>query len=145
MLQGIENIFADREEMLQSLKKQSYETRMRDFLAEHGHYFVEMKEYVDQAEDGEKAAIEIGECIAHAAGTCKNKKGKLDAKTKSQLNLFMVYYVFPAILKQGEGSKVLADGVLKVWRTVFKNKEMQYTDYETLYHGFREKIFGIFG
>lgn len=145
MLQGIGNIFADRETMLQSLKKQSYESNMKEFLAEHGHYFSEMKEYVEQASDEMKAAEEIGDCIVQAVTAAyKNKRGRLDARTKSELNLFMVYYVFPAILKQGEGSDVIADGVLKVWRTAFKNKDMQYVDYDTIYYGFKEKFLGLF-
>ena len=61
------------------------------------------------------------------------------------LNFFMIYYVFPAILKRNhEYAKLLADTLCETWGSSFKNSKIGYTDYETLYKAFREKIFGIF-
>lgn len=145
MLQGIEIIFADRVTMLTSLKKKGYENFFREFEREHEHYFVEMREYVEQAADREAAAKEIGECMMQAmVKSCSNKRGKLDARTKSELSLFLVYYVFPTILKQGENGQVIADGVLASCRRGLKNRSLQYVDYDTIYHGFHEKILGLF-
>lgn len=145
MLQGIEIIFAERVTMLTSLKKKGYEIFFREFEREHEHYFVEMREYAEQAASGEAAAEEIGECIMQAmVKTCSNKRGKLDARTKSELSLFLVYYVFPMILKQGEMGKVIADGVLASCRRGLKNRSLQYVNYDTVYNGFHEKILGLF-
>ncbi len=145
MLDGIEQIFSGRTEMMTSLKKESYETFTRRFDAEYGHYFSEMREYTERAEDKEAAADEIGARVAGAVeAACAGKKGKLDARSRSELSLFLVYYVFPAILKQGELGTVIADGVLKACRKVLKNRGMKYVDYDTIYHGFREKILGLF-
>lgn len=145
MLQGIEIIFADRVAMLTSLKKKSYEIFFREFEREYEHYFSEMREYAEQAANREAAAEEIGECIMQAiVKTCSNKRGKLDARTKSELSLFMVYYVFPVLLKQGEAGQVIADGVLAACRNGLRNRSLQYVDYDTIYHGFHEKILGLF-
>ena len=145
MLQGIEMIFADRTKMMTSLKKKAYEAFSKEFEQKYGHYFSEMKEYVEQAEDKEVAAGEIGECLVQAMVKIGvNKRGKLDAKSRSELSLFMVYYVFPAILNQGEIGVVIADGVLAACREGLKNKGLQYVDYNTIYSGFNDKIFGLF-
>lgn len=145
MLQGIEVIFADRGRMMTSLKKKTYEAFSMEFERKYGDYFSEMQEYAEQAEDQKMAADEIGECISQAMlRSCANKRGKLDARTRSELSLFMVYYVFPAILKLGETGPVIADGVLASCRKGLKNRDLQYVDYDTIYHGFTEKILGLF-
>ena len=64
---------------------------------------------------------------------------------QADINFFMIYYVFPAILKTGhEDSRLVADSICAEWKGRFKNSEIGYTDYDTLHDSFREKIFGIF-
>lgn len=145
MLQGIETIFDEKEEMLKHLKKKSFEKNTREFLAKHGHFFEEMASYTAQSEEKEKAAEELGQCIVDAVKKkFENKRGKIDGRTQIDLNFFMIYYVFPNILRSGEDGTVIADGIRNVWSKSFKDGEIQYTDYDTLYNSFREKIFGIF-
>ena len=105
-----------------------------------------MTTYVEGAKDKEAAAKEIGECLASAVKkTFVNKKGKIGARTQSDLNFFMIYYVFPTILSsESEYAKTIADGVCEVWKSSFANSDIGYTDYDSLYDSFREKIFGIF-
>lgn len=146
MLQGIEQIFDEKNEMLKHLKKKSFEANTKSFLAKYGHYFDEMAEYTEQADDKEAAAEEIGACIAEAVKrNFSNKRGKIDGRTQLDLNFFMIYYVFTSILKaDAKNGKIIADGVRNVWAASFKDADIQYTDYDSLYASFREKIFGIF-
>ena len=61
------------------------------------------------------------------------------------LNFFMIYYVFPAILMtQNDNAKLMADTLCETWGKSFKDSKIGYTDYDTLYESFKEKIFGIF-
>ena len=61
------------------------------------------------------------------------------------LNFFMIYYVFPAILMtQYDDAKLMADTLCETWGNSFKGAKIGYTDYETLHESFKEKIFGIF-
>lgn len=145
MLQGIETIFEDRDKMMAHLKKKKYEEYTKIFIQKHGHYFQEMTAYVGGAADKEAAAEEIGECIASAVKNAfENKRGKIGARTQSDLNFFMIYYVFPTILgTESEDAKMIADGVCNAWKKNFKDSDIGYTDYDTLYNSFREKIFGI--
>ena len=146
MLQGIETIYDDLEQLLHHLKKKSYEANTEVFVRENGFYFEEMKEYVEAAEDKDAAVEELAQCFVNAVDKkFKNKKGKINARTQMDLNFFMIYYVFPTILKlESPDAKRIADGICKVWSRTFKESDIQYTDYDTLYASFREKIFGIF-
>lgn len=147
MLRDIETMFDDMNAMMKKLKKKSYEMNMGQFLEKNGHYFQEMTDYLDHTEDKEKAAGEIAERLA---GSVENKfasgsKKKIASYVQADINFFMIYYVFPAILKtEHQDARLLADTICKVWAKTFKNSEINYTDYDTLYGTFREKIFGIF-
>ncbi len=144
MLQGIEQIFENIAEMNAGLKRTTYQEKFEKFQAEYGHYFEEMCSYMEETENHEAAAEAIGVRLMHAAEkSCGNKRGKLDGRTRSELSLFMVYYVFPSILKQGGDAEALAEGVLQVSREVLRNKELQYADYDTIYYGFSDKILGF--
>lgn len=146
MLEGMEIIFDDMKNMMKHLKKKSYEKNMEQFLRQQGHYFKEMTDYIEAAEDKEKAAHELGASFATAV---KGKyatgvRNKVPSYVQSDLNFFMIYYVFPAILKtEHENRKLIADSVCEEWNACF-GCGIGYTDYDTLYASFREKIFGIF-
>lgn len=103
-----------------------------------------MEVYLDKG-DPEKAAKEIAEVFVEAVKSRYEVKGKIKGTVQADLNFFMIYYVFPAILKRNhEYAKLLADTLCETWGSSFKNSKIGYTDYETLYKAFREKIFGIF-
>ena len=73
------------------------------------------------------------------------KRGKISGKVQMDLNFFMIYYVFPAILMtQNDNAKLMADTLCETWGKSFKDSKIGYTDYDTLYESFKEKIFGIF-
>jgi len=64
MLNNLETIFDNMVEMMKKLKKKSYEANMKRFLEKNQHYFVEMTEYMDAAEDKDAAAKEIATVFA---------------------------------------------------------------------------------
>ncbi len=146
MLEGIETIFNNKEKMMSHLKKKNYETNTADFLQNNGHFFDEMTTYIEQENDKEKAVDDIAETFVSAVEkSFSNKKGKVPANVQVDLNFFMIYYVFPTILKlECSSAKTLADKICQLWGDRFKDSKIQYTDYDTLYGSFRNKIFGIF-
>ena len=94
-----------------------------------------MKEYVEAAEDKDAAVDELAQCLVNAVDKkFKNKKGKIGARTQMDLNFFMIYYVFPTILKlESPDAKRIADGICKVWSRTFKRKAISnYTDYDNI-------------
>lgn len=147
MLDHIESIFDNMRPMMKKLKKASYEKNMDEFLGTYGHYFSEMTDITEGAEDKDAAAKEIALCFADKVQNTftSAKKGKIDGCVQADLNFFMIYYVFPALLKTGHGdARLIADRICDEWGNRFKDSRIQYTDYDSLYSAFREKIFGIF-
>ncbi len=145
MLQGIEGIFQDMQIMMKKLKKATYEKNMNAFLEENRHYFDEMAFYVAGAEDKEKAAGEIAKDFADKVEQKNTVKGRINGRLQADMNFFMIYYVFPAVLMADEvNGKLTADAICREWGARFKDSKIGYADYDTIYGGFREKIFGIF-
>ena len=146
MLNGIENIFDNKNIMLKHLKKKSFEENTEAFKANYGHLFDEMFEYVGETEDKKAAAEEIANVFINAVGKkFAGKNGKVSGRDQVDLNFFMIYYVFPTILSyESDENKTIADAICNKWGDSFKDSKIQYTDYDSLYGSFRHKIFGIF-
>ena len=145
MLEQVVVIFENMTKKVKKLKKSTYEANTKMFKEEHGHFIDEMMQYMDAAEDKKKAAQELSECFVKQVQERFEVRGKISSVTQLDLNLFMIYYVFPTILSTyHDDAKLLADTLCDTWNNCFKKTKMGYTDYETLYKSFREKIFGIF-
>lgn len=145
MLEQVETIFDGMLVMMKKLKKASYETHMKTFREEHGHFFAEMIRYVDGSAAKEEAAEEVAAVFTDAVREKFSVKGKINGRTQADLNFFMIYYVFPALLlEEGENNVLIADSIRDAWGEKFKDSKIQYADYDKIYGAFREKIFGIF-
>ena len=145
MLYQVETMFDDVDKKVKKLKKNQYEANMEAFLEQNDMYFAEMEAYLNKG-NPETAAKEISKTFVEAVKNRFEVKGKIKGYVQVDLNFFMIYYVFPAILKrENEHSKLLADTLCETWGNTFKNSKIGYTDYDTVYNSFNEKIFGIFG
>ena len=144
MLNQVETMFDDMEKMIKKLKKKQYEENMENFMTANEAYFLEMETYMSE-NDPQTAAKEISQVFVDAVKERYEVKGKIKGYVQADLNLFMIYYVFPTILKRDhEHAKLLADTLCETWGSSFKDSKIGYTDYDSLYKSFREKIFGIF-
>ena len=144
MLNQVETMFDDMEKMIKKLKKKQYEENMENFMTAYEAYFLEMETYMSE-NDPQTAAKEISQVFVDAVKERYEVKGKIKGYVQADLNLFMIYYVFPTILKrEHEHAKLLADTLCETWGSSFKDSKIGYTDYDSLYKSFREKIFGIF-
>mgnify|MGYP001044979794 CR=1 FL=1 len=105
-----------------------------------------MTSYVKEGEDKEDRAEEIGLTLTKDVREAfASRRGKINSGVQANLNLFMIFYVFPTLLKTGdEDARLIADAVCEAWAREFKGNNIQYTDYDTLYNSFRNKIFGLF-
>ena len=145
MLDHVEVIFNNMPEMLKRLKKASYAERMEKFRDEHGHFFREMTDAVELAEDRDAAAAEIAGVVVEAARERFTVRGRINGRTQTDMNFFMIYFVFPAILMtRSTCADQVAKAIRDQWSRTFKNSDIGYTDYESLLGSFTEKIFGIF-
>lgn len=147
MLDHVEEIFENMKPMMKKLKKKTYKANMEQFLTTYGHYFQEMVTLAEEAEDKEAMTEKIARTFADSVEKkfISPKKGRIENVVQLDLNFFMIYYVFPAILlTEHEDSEMVADHIRDEWGRRFKDSNIQYTDYDSMYSAFREKIFGIF-
>ena len=144
MLQQVEAVFENMAPMLKGLKKKTYETNMKAFQEKNNEFFFEM---MDQLKFGDKEVIarHLSNSFVAAVKQIFEKRGKIKGNQQMDLNFFMIYYVFPAILMtQSEDAKLMADTLCETWGNSFKDSKIGYTEYDKLYESFKEKIFGIF-
>lgn len=150
MPEGMEHIFDRMPEMLRKLKKASYKSNMEAFLEEHRHRFVRMILTAATSDDPGRTAGEIADAFVDCIEAAYFPGGKRNARTRTDMTFFMIYYVFPAILKigeeggSGEAAAIMADALCGVWSDRISDHRISYTTYDRLYETFREKIFGIF-
>jgi len=144
MLENIELIFTDLEQMLKKLKKASYEANMEKFRGEQGHFIDEMVRFVKESEDKDAASKQIGNDFAEGVKNAFSTGGKIKGRKQADMNFFMIYYVFPAILLTKEDcADTVCAGLKEAWNEKL-GQNIGYTDYDSLYSTFRNKIFGIF-
>lgn len=145
MLEQVETMFDGMLDMMKKMKKKSYKTNMKAFRERNEHFFQEMTQYVGQKVEKEAAAKEIAAVFANAVKNRFSVKGRIRSRTQADLNFFMIYYVFPALLlTESEDKELIADCIRDEWSAQFKDSKIQYADYDRIYGAFREKIFGIF-
>ena len=148
MLEQAGVMFDNMEAMMYRFKKKSYKERMEQFREKNEAILSEMTGFVEQAEEQERdeAAAQAAKALANAVEARFAKRGKISGRSQMDINLFMIYFVFPAILlTQSEYAGRLADAIRDEWRVHFKNSaQLSYTTYEEISGTFQEKFLGLF-
>lgn len=139
-------MFDDMEAMMYRIKKKVYKERMEVFREKNADILKEMTDFLENAEDKKAAAAQVAVTLADAVEARFGKKGRISGRSQMDINLYMIYYVFPSILlTKSECAELLADAVRDEWRGRFRDSaQMQYTTYEDICGTFQEKILGIF-
>lgn len=146
MLEQAAAMFDDMEGMLNRIKKKVYRERMEFFRSKNAQIFSEMVGFAEQAEKRDEAAGQVAKAFADAVEARFARRGKISARSQMDINLFMIYFVFPAILLTGSECAVpLADAIRDEWRGRFRDSgQLGYATYEEISNTFREKFLGIF-
>ena len=148
MLEQAGTMFDNMEAMMYRLKKKAYKERMGEFREKNQEILAEMTELVERAEESERdeMAAQTAKAFADAVEARFAKRGKISGRSQMDINLFMIYFVFPAILlTQSEYAGLLADAVRDEWRGRFRDSaQINYTTYEEIYSTFQEKVLGLF-
>ena len=130
---------------LKKIKKKTYEERFDRFFNENRPVLDDMTQYIKGREDSAVAAGEVANIFAENVFAEYASGGKLAGSVKTDLSLFMIYFVFPSILKTGDSnSRILCDAIRDEWRKRTDNPTFDYTTYEDLHGSFQEKLFGLF-
>ncbi|MDE7206420.1 MAG: hypothetical protein K2N90_04570 [Lachnospiraceae bacterium] len=144
MLDQIETIFDGMSDMIMKLGKTSYRKNIELFREQNEHFFQEMIQYVEKKENKEEAAKEMAQILASAVEKRFSAKGRIKPYKQADVNLFMIYYVFPTILlMESEYSDLIAGSIRDLWKSRFRDSNIEYTTYDELYNSFQERILGI--
>lgn len=146
MLEQAGAMFDNMEAMMYRLKKKAYRERMEQFREKNGAVLAEMTDFVEQAQNRDEAAAQVAKALADAVEVRFAKRGKISGRSQMDINLFMIYFVFPAILlTQSECAVPLADAIRDEWRGHFRDSgQLGYTNYEEICGSFQEKFLGLF-
>ena len=145
MFDNTVSMFDGYRSKLKKIKKKTYEERFDIFFAENRACFEDMTQYIKGREDTETAAGEVANIFAENVISEFGRSGKLSGSDRSDLSLYMIYFIFPAILKIDDAnSKLLCDAIRDEWRRRTDNPSYDYTTYEDLHGSFQEKLFGLF-
>ena len=132
---NISKIFESYEPFSRITTKKEYEDRMNAFLAERYACLKELTEATD--------TVAVSNAFCDGVHEKFKKFGKVRTGTLMDLNCFLIYYIFPAILKnEGERASVICDTLRNTWNSRFKC-DINYTDYDSLMSGFKKKLLGI--
>lgn len=145
MFEGTNLMFDNFHRRMGKVKKKEYEINFASFMEENSECLREMLQYVANGDDKEIAAKEAATILFDNVTNQLGKRGRIKLNTSLDLSIYMIYYLFPAILKLAdENSTVLCDAIRDEWRVRTKNPNYNYTDYDEVYKGFKEKLFGFF-
>lgn len=145
MFDNAASMFEGYKAKLKKIKKKTYEERFDSFLADNRACLEDMALYVKGRDDVDVAAAEVANIFAENVFAEYGKGGKIGGSDKTDLSLYMIYFVFPAIIKLGDpNSKKLCDAIRDEWRKRTDNPVFDYTTYEDLHGSFQEKLFGLF-
>lgn len=139
-------MFDNMEAMMYRIKKKVYKERMEQFREKNKEILSQMTGFVEQAQDQKAAAAQAAGALAAAVEARFAKRGKINGRTQMDINLFMIYYVFPAILMtKSECAVLLSDAIRDEWRGRFRDSaQLSYTTFEEISSTFQEKILGLF-
>ena len=130
---------------LGKVKKADYENISAIFMEENEPLLRQMLDYVRSGEDKDKTAKEVAVIVFDNLTEQYGKRGKLRKSLCMDLSIYMLYYLFPSIIKiEDEYSGLLADAIRDEWRVRSNNPNFNYTTYEEIRKGFKEKLFGFF-
>ncbi len=134
-------------------RAKTYSDAYMDFYMNYREIFERFNDMAEEgmsqeaAEDVAAGAInEAARAFVNESAEVLKKGNRLPVGRKlAELNMFMVTYVLPGILKtERKYAKELADAVCTEWRGTFKNSTLKCGDYETINAGFKRNIFSIF-
>ncbi|MCM1087894.1 MAG: hypothetical protein NC419_07030 [Muribaculaceae bacterium] len=136
---------ADR---LGGFRKENYEDSFDAYLEENQNVWNSFRTLFRQDTDLAPIGEMVAKCLTDKAKELVDAQNNRIHKERKQLNinLYMVSYLFPALLSCQEYPKKdgkayqMADIICKKWREAFPKSSISYADFATIQGGFRQKL-----
>ncbi len=145
MKSEILSIFEDMEMFIKNLNKTTYDTNFHKFYEKHNIFFHSLLSDIENYDNKEDAANDLSMRFIEAVrSTYGNKKGVIKSYFLVDINMFVIQYIFPAIMKvESEYNLLLVESLRENWSTTFKGSNLQHTTFETIFSGLKNKFLGI--
>jgi len=138
------SLFENYGSKMKRLKKKSYSKYMDEFRTENADSLKSLIQAFSESQTENSETGSVTDEFASQIFEAHQKKGKVKSAQKMDLNLFLICYVFPAILlTEDQNATALCDSLRDSWNKKFE-VSIDYTDFNTLLGGFNDKLFGIF-
>jgi len=138
------DMFAGYAGKIRKLNKKTYKLNFETFVDTYGEYFRGLLDQINTVDDKASMATIEGQNFAKEAFEALAVKGKIKKMQKLDISIYVIYYIFPAILEsKHENAELLCDKIRDEWNAKFE-QNINYADYETIRDGFRDKLFGLF-
>lgn len=141
-LHGMEKIIPDWENPMGSFNKKSYADTFKNYYESNLNVYAAVETGYESAVDKEQFVLNMANAVVESAVSAIDavtRKRKKDAKL-IDMNLCMVVYVLPGILKYGgESAKPLTDIILKRWKEQFPSTNISAAPFEDIEAGFHKK------
>ena len=136
MEKHIKEIFADYEYMLKKFRKNDYIKNMELFEKKWGEILSNTVDAGNYDEISKETISQIQKIYS--------RFGKLSKTKKMDLGLYMIYFVFPGILRTNrDGAEEFCDTLLATWNELM-DTDIEYLNYDDILEGFNTKMFGMF-
>lgn len=142
---GVERFFEDQKASLKGFQRDSYPEIFQNMMQNYEPVFFCIEEIYNVSEEKETWLEQLADRLISAV---RQKKETVRGRFKKQsmqtdCNMYMVAYVFPAILEyDGKMSRPFAELLKDRWNEAFGTK-LDCGNYELIYSGFRTTILGI--
>ena len=145
----VNELFDNREYYLQRFNKKEYPETFEEYEQVFRRFDKLCMKCYEEHQDAEKLCKEAAEAICSYVQECKMcesfKNAVQEAQWQEQMNLFVVTYLFPAVLEcRNDYYKQLAGAIEKCWAKTFKGYKIKAGTFETINSGFQKKAFGLF-
>lgn len=147
-LQAVAALPEQAQSCLKGFKKNTYAASFETYMDENRALWDSFHALFSSAEDITGTAGEVADCLVKTVEEAlADKKGRI-GKEQLQLdiNLYMVSYVFPAILscqeypKNNNNAVKMADVICAKWKEAFPKYSISYTDFASIQGGFKQKL-----
>ncbi|MCM1038529.1 MAG: hypothetical protein NC434_04335 [Ruminococcus sp.] len=147
-LQAVAALPEQAQARLKGFKKNTYEASFEAFMEDNRTLWDSFHALFMQEEDITQTAQEVAGTLADAvAEIVSGQKGRVNRESRQlDLNLYMVSYVFPALLscqeypKKDNNATKTADIICAKWKETFPGYTISYADFASIQGGFKQKL-----
>lgn len=141
-------LFEQQQSRIKEFRKDTYAASFESFMEENRELWDSFRTLFAKEEEPVQTEEEVAAClIKRAQELLEGEKKRIDREEKLlNINLFMVAYVFPAILaceaypkKDGNAVK-MADAICRKWKEAFPKYTISYADFASIQGGFKQKL-----